>query len=87
MNKVLLSDLEQLIDSAEKEEYIFFNKVLVVEYKLPSGFTVQGRAACVDPANFDLEIGRKIARDEAINQMWQLEGYKLQEKLFKQGVL
>ena len=32
----------------------------------------------VDPANFNLETARKIARDDARNQLWPLEGYRLQ---------
>lgn len=44
-------------------------------YKLPSGFVVVGKAACVDPANFRFDIGRKICRENAINQLWELEGY------------
>jgi hypothetical protein len=87
MNKVILSDLENLIDGAEKEEHIFFNKVLVTEYVLPNRFSVQGRAACVDPKNFDIEIGRKVCREDAIDKMWQLEGYVLQQRLYDEGLL
>lgn len=42
-----------------------------------NGYTVVGKAACVEPANFDFAIGRKIARDDARNQIWALEGYRL----------
>jgi hypothetical protein len=87
MNKVKLEDLEALIDNAEKEEHLFFGKALVIEYRLPNGFTIQGRGACVDPANFDIEIGRKVAREQAINKMWELEGYLLQQRLHDEGKL
>lgn len=49
--------------------------------RLKNGYEVVGKAACVCPANFDAEIGRKIARQDAINQLWALEGYLLKEKL------
>jgi hypothetical protein len=87
MNKVKLEDLETLIDNAPKEHHIFFNKVLVVEYLLPNGFSVQGRAPVVDPKNFDIEIGRKIAREDAIDKLWLLEGYLLQQRLHDEGKL
>lgn len=81
MNKVTQQQIDRLLDSAETQEHIFWDKELVVSYKLPSEFTVSGRGACVDPANFDLEIGRRVAREDAANKLWQLEGYVLQLKL------
>ncbi len=46
---------------------------------LKNGFHVVGAAA--SPANFDAELGRKIARDNARNKIWALEGYLLRSKL------
>jgi hypothetical protein len=48
---------------------------------LRNGFTVVGESACASPANFDAEIGRKIARENAKQKIWALEGYLLKEKL------
>lgn len=48
---------------------------------LKNGFTVLGESACASPENFDEEIGRKIARDNAKNKIWMLEGYLLKDKL------
>ena len=48
---------------------------------LRNGFTVTGESACASPENFDPEIGRKIARDNAINKIWTLMGYELRTKL------
>ena len=48
---------------------------------LRNGFTVTGESACASPENFDAEIGRKIARQNAINKVWPLMGYALKEKL------
>jgi hypothetical protein len=48
---------------------------------LRNGFTVTGESACASPENFDAEIGRKIARQNAIQKMWPLMGYALKEKL------
>lgn len=51
---------------------------------LRNGFTVIGESACADPANFNEELGRKIAYDNARNKIWQLEGYLLRQKLSEQ---
>lgn len=48
---------------------------------LKNGFTVTGESACASPENFDAEIGRKIARENAINKIWPLMGYELRTKL------
>ena len=48
---------------------------------LRNGFTVTGESACASPENFDAEIGRKIARENAINKIWPLMGYELRTKL------
>lgn len=48
---------------------------------LRNGFTVTGESACASPENFDAEIGRKIARQNAVNKVWPLMGYALKQKL------
>lgn len=48
---------------------------------LNNGFTVTGESACASPENFDAEIGRKIARQNAVQKIWPLMGYALKEKL------
>lgn len=48
---------------------------------LRNGFTVTGESACASPENFDAEIGRKIARQNAVNKIWPLMGYELRTKL------
>jgi len=48
---------------------------------LRNGFTVTGESACASPENFDPEIGRKIARQNAEQKIWPLMGYELKERL------
>jgi hypothetical protein len=48
---------------------------------LRNGFTVTGESACASPENFDAEIGRKIARANAVQKIWPLMGYELRSKL------
>ena len=52
---------------------------------LENGFMVTGESACASPENFDPEIGKKIAYQNAREKIWLLEGYLLKEKLY-QGV-
>src|SRR5574343_183712 len=48
---------------------------------LRNGFTVTGESACASPENFDAELGRKIARQNAVQKVWSLMGYELRTKL------
>ena len=73
------------IDEVIKSEmyHVFPGTTLTVcVLVLRNGFTVTGESASASPENFDEEIGRKIARDNARNKIWALEGYLLRETLF-----
>lgn len=48
---------------------------------LRNGFTVTGESACASPENFDAELGRKIARQNAVAKIWPLLGFRLRDKL------
>lgn len=45
--------------------------------QMRNGFLVLGKSACIDPANFDVEIGRTVAYNDAFSKLWELEGYQL----------
>ncbi|MFT0875137.1 Gp49 family protein [Rhodopseudomonas sp. G2_2311] len=53
----------------------------VCALKLRNGFVVIGESAAASPENFDASIGRRIARDNARNRIWELEGYRLRSLL------
>ena len=48
---------------------------------MENGFTIIGKSAPASPENFDEEKGRRFAYEDAIKQLWPLEGYALREKL------
>ena len=48
---------------------------------LRNGFTVTGESACASPENFNAELGRKIARENAVDKLWPLMGYALKDRL------
>lgn len=77
----------ELIDDAiASEDYHVFtgSQLTVCCLTLRNGFTVTGESACASPENFDAELGRKIARGNARDKIWMLEGYLLKERLHKQ---
>lgn len=50
---------------------------------LPCEFTVTGESACVDPANYNKELGEKYALENAVEKLWELEGYLLANDRFR----
>lgn len=48
---------------------------------LVNGFNVVGESACASPENFDTAMGQRIARDNAKQKIWALEGYALRNVL------
>lgn len=74
-----------MIDAAiVGEDYHVFpgTTMTVCALKLRNGYVVLGESAAASPTNFDTAIGRKIARDNARNKIWALEGYLLRNQLF-----
>jgi hypothetical protein len=57
--------------------------VVVCCLTLSNGYSVTGESACVSPSNFDITLGRQIARDNAREKIWQLEGYLCKEAIHK----
>ncbi len=76
---------ERLEEVVSSEQYHVFDSSTFTAclLALKNGYTVLGESACASPENFNAELGRKIARANAINKIWQLEGYLLREKLSK----
>jgi len=72
------------IDAQIKAEdyYVFPDTTMTVcALTLQNGFVVIGESAAASPENFNQEIGRTIARKNARERIWPLEGYLLRERL------
>jgi len=79
MTKVSQERINQLMDGAEYQVFhAVFDKQCIATAKLSNGFTIVGQSACVDPANYDEEIGLDLAKKDIERQLWSLEGYLLQ---------
>lgn len=77
------------IDNAivDEQYYVFPGTTLTVcMLTLTNGFNVTGESASASPANYNKELGEKIARDNARNKIWALEGYRLKSELYEEIV-
>ena len=76
-NKVTQEQVDKMFNEADLTEQMVFHKCLIIAVKLKNGFVIVESNACVDPKNFDIEIGRKICCDKIKDKIWELGGYKL----------
>jgi hypothetical protein len=79
-----------LIDEAIIDEayYVFPGTTTTIcRLTLRNGYSTIGESAAVSMANFDKKIGQKVARENARDKIWQLEGYLLKQKLFELALL
>lgn len=76
------ADIDAAIVNADY--YVFPGTTMTVCcLTLKNGFNVIGESAAASSANFDKEVGRKVAYENARNKVWPLEGYKLKTDLFR----
>jgi hypothetical protein len=61
------------------------SRVVFCVMVLRNGYTVTGQAAKVDPVGFDLEVGERIARADAVEKLWPLLGFRLADKIAAAG--
>ena len=60
--------------------------ITVAVITLENGWMQEGFSACADPANFDEQIGKEMAINNAYDKIWPLEGYLLKERMFRDGL-
>lgn len=74
---------QQVDETVIAEEFHVFPQscMTICLLTLKNGFHVTGESACASPANFNEEVGRKIALGKARDKVWMLEGYLLKQRL------
>ena len=75
-NKVTKEDVENFIKELEVEK--FGEKTTIVKAVLQNGFVLVEHSSCVDPVNFDMELGKKICMERIESKIFELLGFKLQ---------
>jgi len=80
-HRVTLESMETKIETIEYINPELIPHMTLAIVMLVNGFCLVGRSTPADAGNFDPELGKKFAREDAIRQMWPLEGYVLREAL------
>lgn len=85
-NTVTKSVIDELMESCDIAVTTAFDKCTIVACKLPNGFVIVESSSCVDPANYDEDMGVDICMKNIEKKLWELEGYLLQNKMYMDGV-
>src|SRR4029077_20029217 len=76
--------LDSILAKIVDEEYIrpeSIDHMTICVLTVENGYAVVGKSTPADPENYDEELGKKFAKEDAIRQLWPLEAYLLRERL------
>lgn len=75
-NRITQNEIDSIMSAGEADvEHRKFGNMTVVHFKTPWGFYLTETSACIDPENYDEEIGEAICLSRIEQRLWQLEGY------------
>lgn len=77
-DKLTVEDVDAFINAGEIHSEKFGNKTTLVQAVLPTGFEELAYSSCVDPANYDHELGTSLAVNKIRDSMWKCLGFVLQ---------
>lgn len=80
-NSVATCDVDDIIDASDIVCTTLFDKCTLVACKLPNGFVLTSQASCVDPADYDEELGFDMCMDDIRKQVTEFESYRLQNEV------
>ena len=76
--------LNGMLEKVDKTVYTVLSDTTttVCQLFMKNGYVVIGTSACVDRSKYNQATGEKFAYENAINELWPLEGYLLAERRF-----
>ena len=78
--------IDKIMENSTFDVETLFGKCTTVACKLPNGFIIVESSACVSPENYDYKMGEEICIKKIKDKVWELEGYRLQEELYRASV-
>lgn len=85
MSKITVTKekIDHLMKTADYAVMTAFGKCTIVAAQLENGFVIVKASACVDPTNYDADLGEKLCKEQIREELWKLEGYVLQKGVYK----
>ena len=87
MNSNTVTDemIDKIVEETEFKVQTVYGKTTIVSAKLPNGFILTESSSCVDPANYNENIGFTLCKAKIVSKLWELEGYKLQDEIYRKS--
>jgi Phage protein (N4 Gp49/phage Sf6 gene 66) family len=80
--KVLPEQIEKIVSEGKIASIKVGIKTTFCMLTLKNGFVLSHTSSCVDPENYDHELGTKLCVQKIKDKLWELEGYKLQCEIY-----
>jgi hypothetical protein len=77
-SKITEAHVDAIMEATHFEIEMWGNKTTIVKAELPSGFVIVESSSCVDPRNYNHDLGVKLCKERIRDKIWMLEGYLLQ---------
>lgn len=77
-NSLTHYDIDRMIDASEVNVQTIGEKTTLVRVVLPTGFELVEASSCVDPENYDEQVGAEICMEKIKDRLWNLMGFTLQ---------
>lgn len=81
-NTVTKDQIDRILDGSTIQVETIGLKTTLVVVTLANGFEILQSSSCVDASNYDEEMGRSICMKKIEDKLWELEGYKLQSRIY-----
>jgi hypothetical protein len=75
-NTIIEQNINDFIKSYDVS--LWGDKTTVVHATLANGFIITESSSCVDPSNFNMDIGESICKDRIQNKLGEMLGFMLQ---------
>ena len=82
-NAVTQQQIDELLEKSEIKVETVYDKVTIVNCKLPNGFVIVEASGAVSPENYDKKISTEICMKRIENKLRELEGYALAKQLYE----
>jgi hypothetical protein len=87
MNRITPEHIEAILSGSKFQVGKLGEKTTVLTTILPSGFELVVTSSCVDPGNYDQDIGVENCKQKVVDKLYELEGYRLQDDLYRQAMV
>lgn len=82
-NAITQQQIDELLKKSEIKAETVYDKVTIVNCKLPNGFVIVEGSGAVSPENYDEKISTEICMKRIENKLRELEGYALAKQLYE----